>query len=118
MQRRNFIQTFLASIGIGATAKALPAKAAAVEAAKSKRLVLFVRPQDYHEWLIRTQCTMIYTSAGPVQQKKAVLRYDAAQNRLWHHEGDMGLPQIAEIRVCPKLVTKEERSWRVECVAA
>lgn len=76
MQRRNFIQAFLASVGIGAVVK--PAKALP----PPKKLILFVRPQDYHMWMIRTQCALRLTSSEVVRQE-GTLRYDAAQNKLW-----------------------------------
>jgi hypothetical protein len=109
MQRRNFIQAFLASVGIGAMTK--PAKALP----PPKKLILFVRPQDYHMWMIRTQSSLRLTPDGVVRQE-GTLRYDAAQNKLWFQKGDMTLPRIAKIRTCPKLVPSEENAWRVEYV--
>ena len=108
MQRRNFIQAFLASVGIGTMTK--PAKALP----PPKKLILFVRPQDYHMWMIRT-APLVYTPDGVVRQE-GTLRYDAAQRKLWYQKGDMALPRIAGIRVCPKLVRSEESTWRVEYV--
>lgn len=127
MNRRSLFQRLAALAAVSAVTK--PAKAVqtatsmgsvdvAAQAPPTER-VLRVRPQDFHEWLVRTQCAtrLVSTDRGvEAVANTGVLRVNLTERKLYFGPENQHLPKIDRIEACGHLVSKCPKYWETEVV--
>jgi hypothetical protein len=85
--------------------------------AKQVRRILHVRPQDWFEWQLRTNCRTLITPTSSIQVTGS-LRVDPKAQKLYFQSGDPSLPKIDDVVPAADLVAAPEASWRLIEVAA